>query len=261
MTEQNKPETNPVVDATPNTVPIVPDDWAALGAKSGYDPKPAEALRLFIVGPSGEGKTTLESSIPDNLILDFDDGAYAVPGGVATRIAIRDYAHLEAVIDKLKLDAKASKRQFKRVSLDTIDELISMIKHKLEDEKGCEDITDYRSEGYGYNCILQRFWSIVLDLEQAGYSWAIIGHTRTKTEVDSSSKKPVTRIRDSVYPIVSKKILTKADFKLTIYCVPETVKTELPPQIVKAGGKEISVPRSKEETRSCLLYTSPSPRD
>lgn len=261
MTEQNQPKTNPVVDTKPNQVPEVPSDWAALGAKSGYDPKPAGALRLLVVGPPGEGKTTFVSSIPNNLILDFDDGAYAVPGSNSTRINIKDYAHLEAIIAKLKSDAGSNSRKFERVSIDTIDELVAMIKHKLEEEKGVEDITDYRSEGYGYNCILQRFWSIILDLEQAGYSWAIIGHTRTKMEVDPSTKKPVTRIRDSVYPIVSKKILTKTDFKLTIYCIPETVKTELPPQKVKTANGEISVPRSVEETKTVYYLNSLSTED
>jgi hypothetical protein len=242
MTE--KPKVNPVVECEANTVPVVPDDWAALGAKSGYDPKPAKALRLFIVGPSGEGKTTFLSSISDTLIFDFDDGANAIPGGRATRISIRDYAHFDSIIDKLVADAKANNRRFARVGTDTIDELIAMIKHKLEEEKGVEDITDYRSEGYGYNLILQRFWSKILDLEHAGYAWAINGHMKTKTEVDPATKKPVTKIRESVYPGVAKKILSKADFKLTIYCIPKTIERTV--EKILPGGRKIQVPAGSE---------------
>jgi len=247
MTTEQTPNTNPSVDTKPNAVPIVPDDWASLGAKSGYDPKSASDLRFLIVGPSGEGKTTFLSSMPDNLILDFDDGANAVPGSNAVRITIKDFAHLKSIIEKLSADTTSGKKRFKRVTIDTIDELIAMIKHHLEEEKKVEDITDYRSEGYGYNLILQRFWSIILDIEQGGYAWAIIGHTRTKTEVDPSTKKPVTRIRDAVYPIISKKILTKTDFKLTIYCIPETVKVELPPKIINTPNGKITVPQSEEK--------------
>lgn len=248
-----EPSVNPTVEVTPNTVPVVPDDWAALGAKSGYDPKPAEALRLFIVGPSGEGKTTFVSSIPYNLILDFDDGANAVPGSLATRINIRDYTHLDAVLDKLKLDAKSEKRRFRRVTVDTIDELIAMVKHRLEEVKGVEDITDYRSEGYGYNLILQTFWSKLLDIEQAGYSWAIVGHIKTKEEIDPASRKPVTKIRESVYPGVAKKILTKSDFKLTVFYIPETKEVEGPPRQINVGG-QVKTLKGKVESVTVPTY-------
>lgn len=246
MAEQ--PTTNPVVEATPNTVPVVPDDWAALGAKRGYDPKVAVGLRLFIVGPSGEGKTTFISSIPDNLILDFDDGANAIPGGHATRIYVKDYASLDAIVDKLLVDAKNNNRRFRRVTFDTVDELIAMVKHKLEEEKGVEDITDYRSEGYGYNLILQRFWSKILDIEQAGYAWAIVGHVKTKDEVDPASKKMVTKIRESVYPGVAKKILTKADFKLTVYYIPESKEVTGAPRRIPnpAGGPDLLLAGEKK---------------
>lgn len=241
---QEQPVTNPTADCTPNTVPIVPDDWATLGAESGYNPKPAEALRLFIVGPSGEGKTTFDSSIEENIILDFDDGANACPGSRSVRIRIRDYDHLDTVIDKLVADAKAGKRRWRRVSYDTLDEVVALIKHRLEQEKKVEDITEFGSQGHGYNLILERLWSKVLDLEQAGYSWAFVGHMRTKTEVDPVTKKEVTKIRESVYPGVAKKILTKADFKLTIYSLPQTIektkKQALP------GGKVIEVPAGSE---------------
>jgi hypothetical protein len=238
------PMTNPVVETTPNSVPVVPDDWAALGMKAGYDPKIAEALRLFIVGPSGEGKTTFVSSIPNTAIIDFDDGANAVPGSRATRIHVRDYAHFDQVINKMVLDNTQGKRHWDRVAIDTIDELIAMIKHQLEEEKGVEDITEYRSTGYGYNMILQRFWSKILDLEQAGYSWAIVGHMRTIEETDPATKKPVTRIRESVYPGVAKKILTKSDFKLTVYCIPQTIERKVMKTL--PDGRKIEVPAGTE---------------
>lgn len=235
---------NPTMDMMPNTVPVVPDDWAALGAEAGYNPKTAEKLRMFIVGPSGEGKTTFAASIPKNLILDFENRADAISGGRATRVKIKDYQHLMAIIDKLKADAKADNRRFERVTGDTVDEMIAMIKHQIEAEKGVEDVTDYRSEGYGYNVILQRFWSIVQDLEQAGYAWAVVGHLKTKTEVDPATKKAVTRIREAVYPSVAKKILNLSDFKLTVYCLTTVVdkkkKRKLP------SGQVVEVPDGQD---------------
>jgi len=244
---------NPVVDAMPNTVPDVPSDWAALGMKAGYDPKPAEALRLFVVGPSGEGKTTFVSSIPRNVILDYDNGANAIPGGRATRLHVRTYEQLDMYVKKLVEDAKAGRRHWDRVTFDTIDELIAMIKHRLEEEKGVEDITEYRSTGYGYNAILQRFWSLVLDLEQAGYTWAVVGHMKTVEETDPATKKPMTRVRESVYPGVAKKILTQSDFKLTVYSISQTTEKKAKRKL--PDGREIEVPAGTE-TRQVFFVDS-----
>ena len=63
---KNPAEGNVAVSCKPNTVPIqaadfltqIPAHWQALGAEQGYNPKSAEDLRLWVVGPSGEGKTT-----------------------------------------------------------------------------------------------------------------------------------------------------------------------------------------------------------
>ena len=246
-----EPTTNPTVETKPNEVPVVPDDWAALGMKSGYDPKAAEALRLFIVGPSGEGKTTFISSIPRTVIIDFDDGANAVPNGRATRIHVKDYAHFESIIAKLVADNAKGQRHWDRVAIDTIDELIAMLKHRLEDEKGVEDITEYRSTGYGYNMILQRYWSMMLDLEHAGYAWAVVGHMRTIEEVDPATKKPVTRIRESVYPGIAKKILTKSDFKLTVYCLNQTVEKKALKTL--PDGRKIEVPAGTETKQTYFV--------
>lgn len=251
MTEQNKPETNPVVDTTPNTVPIVPDDWAALGAKAGYDPKPAEALRLHIVGPRNQGKTTWESSIPDTLILDTEGGADAIIAPRATRIFTKNYNDIVMVHDKLVADAKAGKKRFVRICYDTIDEFIAIIKHKLEEEKGCEDITEYRSTGYGYNLILQRFWSFVRDLEGAGYTWGIVGHITTKQETDPSTHKEVTRIRDAVYPSISAKIGNQCDFKVTIFRKTEEIEKKAQKKL--SSGQIIEVPAGTEIKKTYML--------
>ena len=44
------PQGNVVLAATPNTVPVIPADWAKLGAQTGYKPKLAEDLKSFCGG-------------------------------------------------------------------------------------------------------------------------------------------------------------------------------------------------------------------
>lgn len=254
MTEQNQPKTNPVVDTKPNEVPIVPTDWAALGAKTGYDPKPAEALRLLIVGPSGEGKSTFEMSIPGILALDFEDGTYGCVAPRGTRIRVKDYPHFMAIIDKLKSEAKAGKKTYQRIGIDTVDFCVSVLKHQLETEKGCEDITEYRSSGYGYNLINQRLWSVVLDLEQHGYAWAFVGHLTTKQETDPSTHKEVTKIKESVYPRTAAMLKNQCDFKITLYKILKTVEHTKEQKL--PNGQVINVPAGSEDKWVYYLNTT-----
>jgi len=224
--ETIKPKTNPTaMGVKPNTVPLIPTDWSLLGLVAGYNPKLAEALRIYALGPYNEGKSTFLASIPNNIILDFEDGANAVVSPNSVRIHIRDYAHLIQVVDKLKEDAAKKTRHWVRVSIDTIEEFVDLIKHQLEAEKKVEDITEFGSRGHGYNLILQRVWSIMMDLEQVGYTWAIGGHQKLKTEYNPATKKEETKIREAVYPGVAAKIKNKSDFQITIYCLPKTVRT------------------------------------
>jgi len=217
---------NPTVGTKPNEVPVVPTDWISLGVKTGYNPKLAEKLNIYILGPYNEGKTTFDASIPNNFILDFEDGANAVVGTNSVRVHIRNFPHFEEVIKKLLADAKSNKRHWTRISFDSIEEYVDLIKHQLEEEKNVEDITDHGSRGHGYNLILQRCWSYIIDLEQAGYVWAIVGHQKLKSEVNPATKKEETKIREAVYPIVANKIKNAADFQLTIYCLVKTIRIQ-----------------------------------
>jgi hypothetical protein len=238
---------NQTVLCTPNSVPTIPKDWAIIGAKTGYDPKPAEALRFWNVGPSGEGKTTFLSSIPDNIILDFDDGASSCPGGRATRIYVESYDHYVQITDKLIAEGKAGNRNWRRVSFDTADEWAGMIINQLQEEKGVEDITEFGSAGHGWNMIKSRCWNRLRAIEEAGYTWACNGHLQTKDEYDPITKKAKTVLRDSLFPSFSRKITTRADFKLTIYC-KQVSKTITGPTRRTAGGRKISGKKEKTVT-------------
>jgi len=235
---------NKVVPVKPNTVPIVPTDWAALGAVTGYNPKLAEALRLYIVGPYNEGKTTFDASIPNNIILDFENGADGVVGTNSIRIHIKNYEHLDKVIVKLVEDSKDGKRHWGRVSFDGIEEYVDMIKHRIEEEKNIEDVFDFGSQGHGYNLVLQRVWSKVMDLEQCGYTWAIVGHQKVVTRTNPVSKKEETKLREAVIPSIAQKIKNKADFQITVYCLNQTV--ELKEKKKLPSGQVIEVPSGTE---------------
>ncbi len=237
---------NVVLPVTPNTVPVIPSDWAKLGVVTGYNPKSAEDLNLWIVGPSGEGKTTFNSSIPGNMILDFDKGAESVVGTRAMRIPIRSYDRYMEITKKLIEEGKAGKHVVHRISIDTVDEWIGMIKLQLQKEKGVEDITEFGSRGHGWAMIRERCWSRLRDLEEAGFVWSCIGHMTTKNETNPATHKERTVIRDSVFPTMSAQIVNSSDFKLTIYYLEKVIKEPVEKklssgQIIKQM-KETSVP-------------------
>ena len=222
---ETKPiDSNVVVAATPNTVPVVPSDWAALGMESGYNPRPAESLRLWVIGPNGEGKTTFVASIPDQIILDHENGANAIVGARSVRVHIKNYDHYVAVTDKLLADAKAGKRRWKRIAVDTADEWIGMIVTQLQKEKNVEDITEFGSQGKGYNLIQNRGWSKIRELEGAGYTWTIVGHQRLREETNPATHQKTSRLRPSIYPGFARQIQGCSDFELTIYSLTEQIQ-------------------------------------
>ncbi|KKN56264.1 hypothetical protein LCGC14_0574090 [marine sediment metagenome] len=238
------PQGNVVLAATPNTVPVIPADWAKLGVVAGYDPKPAEDLNLYIVGPSGEGKTTFDSSIPDNLILDFDKSAESIIGPRAMRVPIGSYERYMEVTQKLIDEGKKGKHIVHRVSIDTTDEWLGMITNRLQVEKGVPDITDFGAQGHGWSMIRERCFSRLRELEEAGFVWSCVGHMITKTETNPVTHKERTVIRDAAFPSFAAKIVRSSDFKLTIYCINKEIEKK--EQRILPGGQKITVPCGTE---------------
>ena len=245
-----------VVAVTPNTVPKIPADWARLGVVTGYTPKAVEDLNLYIVGPSGEGKTTFESSISDHMILDFDKAAEGIVGTRAMRVPIRSYEQYMQITQKLIDEGKAGKHVVHRVSIDTTDEWIGMIINRLQEEKDCDDITDYGSQGKGWSMIVRRCWSRLRELEEAGFVWSCVGHMITKTETNPVTHKERTVIRDAAFPSFAAKIVRSSDFKLTIYCINKEIEKKMKRTL--PSGQVIEVPCGTEMTSKYFLdsYTT-----
>jgi hypothetical protein len=248
---------NVAAACTPNTVPSIPASWRTLGAETGYNPPVPEALRFWIVGPSGEGKTTFINSMPNTVILDFDDGASTCPGSKAIRIKIRNYEHYMEVTEKLIEEGKAGKHTWMRVCIDTVEEWAGMIINQLQDEKNVEDITDYGAQGAGWNMIKTRCWSRLRALEEAGYSWALAGHLHLKDEINPVDKKPRTVLRDTIFPSFSRKITGRSHFKLTIYSAIET-KSLVGPNRKTSSGKILPGLKKtvKEAKHYCNIRTT-----
>lgn len=222
---------------------VIPQGWEALGVQTGYNPTPADDLRLWFVGPPGGGKTTFLSSIPGNLILDFERGANAIPGSKAARLYIKNVEHLDSVLSQLEADAKNGKPTFTRVTFDTIDAFHTMVGISLAKELNVEAISEYKSRGAGYALLANRCWNYVERVRQAGYSWACLGHLKEETVTVAGTNKEITRQRPVLSPSMSSLITRNADFFCAIHYT-STVTKEFRTQTV--NGKEVKVPTGKE---------------
>ncbi len=235
------PTTNPVVKVAPRSIP---GDYAALGVEIGYKPRAAEDLRFFGTDPAGKGQTTWVSSIEDNLILDHGIGADASPGAVSARVQVSGHPHYSELIAKLLEDAKANKRKFKRVTWDTGDEWVNMLASQLAAEHGVDDIAEYGSKGAGWRLLATRCWNDIQAIQMAGYSWTIVGHLKEKTIMHPGTKKDMTVLRPVMFPTITDRILSNADFYTTIWM---EAKTDVEMETIVVKGTKIRRPKKGDE--------------
>ncbi len=240
-----KTETNVVVDIKAGDVPsgskiIIPAAYKMLGAKSGYSPRRPEDLRLFIVGPPGEGKSTFISSIPKSLILDFEGGADSIPGTKAVRITIKDHDHYLSVIKRLVDDAKDGRKYWNRVTFDTIDEWAGLMARQLAHEKNVEDIVEYGQKGHGWSLLKNRCWSVAQELQMLGYAWTCVGHMTEKQITNPITKTESTVVRASVFPSLAEAFRRNSEFYATVFNIKKEIQKTKKRRL--SNQKEITVP-------------------
>lgn len=179
------------------SVPVT-KEWAALGAASGYAPLPPAQLRMFIIGPHGGGKTAFVASMPRTLLIDFEAGSWGIPRPQAVRLEVQTWEKLESALNLLHRQANSKERPFDRVVFDSVDQWVELMNpvlcaRKSSDKVQYDDITNYGSKGAGYALLRNACWSQIKQLEQDGYSWAIIGHLTEKTITVNDRDRTVSR--------------------------------------------------------------------
>lgn len=217
--QTNQPgTTNIMTQVEPQTLPAA---YTKLGVTRGYSPYPADQLRMFIVGPSGQGKTTFISGCPRNLVLDFEGGAPGVINPTSHRLHIPNYAALEAIVALLKQDARNPKRPFDRVTFDTIDQFTEMMNPVLAEQKrkttkfDGDDITTFGGEGAGWAILKNGVWRIITELQHLGYTWTCIGHITVETKVIAG--KSIEVPRPVLFPSFARLIGRNSEVFASIY--------------------------------------------
>jgi hypothetical protein len=245
----------------------IPAEYAKLGLVGGYNPRGLDMARIYVTGLAGEGKSTFVRSIRDAWLLDFEGGANGIPGGrglyfdlekTAKDTGTDVYDLYRKILDKLIADGKAGKHLCKRVILDTQDAWVELEGRHLLKEKSAagvkkyEDVGEVGMKGHGHSLLQGRCKQVLGDLEDAGYTWAVVGHLTYVTETDPVTYQESTKIR----PILSKgyvgPVVRKAELHITINSVTRTEKMDK-----TVNGRVFKDMDEKEVTRY-FIYTRPT---
>ena len=253
---------NVAVPITPSEIPL-PSKYVKLGLTTGYNPKAAEDIRLYVTGLTGEGKSTFIRSIPNAWCIDFEGGDDAVISGkgayfdlhkMARKTSRSKFNIYREIITGLIEDGKAGKHPCRRVIFDTHDEWVAFEARQLATDKLVEHIGEYGQHGHGWSLVHARCQKVLGDLENAGYTWAVVGHLGYFTQMNPITNNETTVIR----PLLAKgsvgPVVRKAEMHITVYASTkkETIKTKQ-----EIAGKMITNKTEKEVTRY-HIYTRPT---
>lgn len=209
------------------------ESWQKLGATREFAPPALEQCRLFVLGESKTGKTTLVSGMEGCLILDFEGGGHSVPNSKAYRIWVPVYSQqevtpdlqavaartkrtivaLETVMGQLERDAKSGKPVFQHVVFDSGDRLQELCMARLSVEKG-RDIREHAGGKGGWALVAERCLSFPRRLYSLGYGWTVIGHLKTVTK--ELGDRVIEKERPAIIPGFYGGLKAEADYILGV---------------------------------------------
>jgi len=165
---------------------LIPKNKNKLGDK-------LEPNRLFVFGQSKVGKTTALANLPNNLIIDFEEGtkyleSYAINvnkylkesenGSLMTPIG---------VVRNVFKELKAGEHNFRTVTFDTADYLELYMGHEVERQNGVDDYRDMEY-GKGYAALRDAIIKMLDTFTDAGFNVVVIAH-RKKSIIGESGKE------------------------------------------------------------------------
>jgi GTPase SAR1 family protein len=154
--------------------------------KSTVD-KNASPGRLFIYGPSKCGKTTALSRLPENLIVDLEEGSrylecFAV--NIVKQLREDPNGKMKTPIGLIRLLLKElteqQPKQFKSITFDTADWLEIFMGREIERQEGVSDYRDLEY-GKGYSMVRDSIIKMLDAFTAIGLNVIVIAHRKKTT--------------------------------------------------------------------------------
>jgi len=215
----------------------------------GFGPKPLLESRIYFQGRRKGGKTTLISSCPDILILDWEHGADAVVGSKAQRFQPRSWDEWIAFKKALIAAAGAGQAPCRSICIDSGDKHVMMVDQMLlpKETEASLSVTEL-DWGRGYRKINSVIVQELDELHRAGYGWIFIGHTAEKTR--KVGDKEVLVPAPSLTPSLIESLTPEVDLIMTIR---KEIQVTVPEKTVTVGKRQMIIP-DKENTRTDTSY-------
>ena len=188
---------------TTGTGTEVPAKYIRYRNAEGWMPTPVQAVRMFLMGEPGHGKTTFCMSNPSAWILDADGTCNDVTGGRARYWKCATLSDYIALIEDLVADGQAGRPPCAHVVFDTFDKFLELVLPYLTDQVNAtlktpiDSITDYGQRGKGWFKVRDLMVGWLTDLAAAGYGWTVTGHVQETIAVTGDV---VTRTHKPVLP-------------------------------------------------------------
>jgi len=240
----------------------IPKDLQGMeGMRSGFVVPSLMQSRLVITGQPGSGKSTLLNSNPSLISLDPERGGDTVADPQALRFTPppgTDPAHLDQAyltfVDKLILRRRKGATDIGMVCIDSIDEMIGLFQAAICRREGVLDVGDaFGGHGKGYARAGEAIFGMLDKVHQAGFGWAIIAHTKTKTVMVGKEERQVSGL--SVSDSYKALIWRKCEHMLFVEHGMKMVAGEKEVKVIK--GRKIIKPGKTIMERVRKLKTSP----
>ncbi|KKN23750.1 hypothetical protein LCGC14_0901840 [marine sediment metagenome] len=231
------------------TLTELPAAYAALGVTNAFNPKPLTACRIFLLGESWTGKTTLVSSMPGNLIIDHEDGGGTVPGALAHRAHVRDYESLDSIIKQLEADAAQNRRVFRHVTFDPFENTRGIAHARMTAELWKKfpkasaekrDILDFYTEGGGHSKINGRCEALLRRVCDAGYGYTVLTHLAYARDKGTGLLLP--QAKSALTPKLEAHVTSNSDLMMGVER-RDTIVVEKKTKTV--GGHTVEIPTER----------------
>jgi hypothetical protein len=253
---------------------VLPASYQKWNLVAGFNPPHPLALRYFIIGLPGKGKTSYVASMSDTVHIDPEDTTEFCQDPKATPFRPKNGRELQEFIDFLVTEGKAGRHVFKHVVFDTAEKILQFIIPELSRVYGekygttIEDIREWGQGGAGWGKVNTWFQDTLNDLHMAGYGWTCVGHLREDTKTVRIKNETVVKntYRSALNPGIQAVLYRDSQFIMMVQKDIENFQTD---QTIKLpGGKsttrkvdntrnvwklELSVPESGREPDTVIL--------